>query len=83
MIPKKVAVIPEILQQTGDRRAVYCFDDVTLEKDMEVRYIRTRIHKMERRLGSGEYSGQDAQHTEQFYNLKELPAELHKSIVKE
>ena len=83
MIPKKVTTIPEILQQTGDRREVYLFDDVTLEKDMEVRYIRTRIHKMERRLGSGEYAGQDAQHTEQYYNLKELPEVLHKSVRKE
>ena len=83
MIPKKVVTIPEKLQQTGRLNEVYCFDDVTLAKDMEVRYIRTRIHKMERRLGSGEYGMQDAQHTEQYFNLKELPAELQNSIVKE
>ena len=83
MIPKKVVTIPEKLQQTGRLNEVYCFDDVTLAKDMEVRYIRTRIHKMERRLGSGGYGMQDAQHTEQYFNLKELPAELQNSIVKE
>lgn len=83
MIPKKVVTIPETLQQSGKVNDVYCFDDVTLAKDMEVRYIRTRIHKMERRLGSGEYGMQDAQHTEQYFNLKELPAVLLDSIVKE
>lgn len=83
MIPKRTATVPEKLQQTGDPHKVYLFDDVTLPKDVEARYIRTRIIKMERRLPNGQYSGQDAQLMEQSYNLKELPKELEKSIIKE
>lgn len=83
MIPQKTVTVPEKLQQTGNPKEVYCFDDVVLDKDVEARYIRTRIIKMENRRPDGTYSGQDALLTEQYFNLKELPAELKKSMVKE
>ncbi len=81
IVPKRVATIPEELQKNGDVNEIFCFDDYTLPKDVEARYIRTRIIKMERRLGSGEYGGQDAQLVEQYFNLKELPEELKKSVL--
>lgn len=56
---------------------------MVLDKDVEARYIRTRIIKMENRRPDGVYRGDDAQHTEQYFNLKELPEELKKSTVKE
>ena len=73
--------MPETLQQKGDPGAIFCFDDVVLDKDVEARYIRTRIFKIESRRPDGVYRGNDAQHTEQFFNLKELPAELKKSML--
>jgi hypothetical protein len=83
MVPKKVYTAPEKLLKTVDSNKYYCVDDVILEKDVEARYIRTRIFKNEGRSGDGRYYGDDAQHTEQYFNLRELPEELKPSIVKE
>jgi hypothetical protein len=83
MIPKKVFTVPEKIQQAKDLRNTYCVDDVTLEKDVEARYIRTRIFKNETRTGTGGYKADDCQHMEQYFNLKEIPEELKNSFVKE
>jgi hypothetical protein len=83
MVPKRTVTVPEKLQQEGDLREIFNFDDVILPKDVEARYIRTRIIKAERRLGSGEYGGQDAQLVEQMFNIRELPEQLKKSMIKE
>ena len=83
MIPKKVFTVPEKIQQAKDVSKTYCVDDVTLEKDVEARYIRTRIFKNERRTGTGGYKADDCQLMEQYFNLKEIPEELKKSFVKE
>ena len=63
MIPKKTVTVPEKLQQTGNPGEIYCFDDVVLDKDVEARYIRTRIFKSENRRADGVYRGDDVQHT--------------------
>ena len=76
-------MFPEKLQQEGNLREIFNFDDVILPKDVEARYIRTRIIKAERRLGSGEYGGQDAQLVEQMFNIREIPEQLKKSMIKE
>ena len=75
--------MPDKIQQEANSWGFFCFDDVVLDKDVEARYIRTRIIKMENRRPDGVYRGDDAQHTEQYFNLKELPEELKKSTVKE
>ncbi len=83
MIPQKTVTVPEKIQQEANSWGFFCFDDVVLDKDVEARYVRTRIIKMENRRPDGVYRGNDAQHTEQYFNLKELPEELKKSTVKE
>ena len=83
MIPKKVFTVPEKIQQAKDVSKTYCVDDVTLEKDVEARYIRTRIFKSETRTGTGGYKPNDCQHMEQYFNLKEIPDVLKNSFVKE
>jgi hypothetical protein len=37
----------------------------------------------EKRTGDGQYKRDDVQHTEQYFNLKELPEELKNSVIKE
>ncbi len=83
MVPKRTVTVPEKLQQEGNLHEIFNFDDVILPKDVEARYIRTRIIKAERRLGTGEYGGQDAQLTEQMFNIREIPEQLKKSMIKE
>ncbi|MBQ6598191.1 MAG: DUF4838 domain-containing protein [Lentisphaeria bacterium] len=63
MIPKKTVTMPEKIQQEANSWGFFCFDDVVLDKDVEARYIRTRIIKMENRRPDGVYRGNDAQHT--------------------
>ena len=63
MIPKKTVTVPEKIQQAGNPLKFFCFDDVVLDKDVEARYIRTRIFKIENRRADGVYRGNDAQHT--------------------
>ncbi len=83
MIPKKVYTVPEKIQSSGDVNKYYSVDDVTLSKDVEARYIRTHIFMNERCTGNGQYKRDDVQHTEQYFNLKELPEELKNSVIKE
>jgi beta-glucosidase len=58
------------------------FDDVILPINVEARYIRTTFIKNEGRDAKGQYKRDDVQHREQYFNLKDLPEELKKSIVK-
>ena len=82
MVPEKTVTIPEILQKTGNPGEIYNFDDVILPINVEARYIRTTMIKNEGRDAKGQYKRDDVQHREQYFNLKDLPEELKKSIVK-